>query len=567
MAKKKELEELLSKQRREAEERSAKRRAEKYNLNYIDLVSVTAPTEIKAMELVKEKTAKEAFLAPVQLIGKKLIIAVYNPQKQETKEIIDELRKQYDVSIVIASKFGLEHNWSYYKYIKEKGKKITGGITIDSDRINTLKQKINTISDLSKEIQSFSGTQTSQILEIILGGGIALQASDVHLEPGDKKNIFRLRVDGMLHNISSEISKKTHNSIITRIKLLSNLKLNIKNKPQDGRFTIKLPDRDIEIRTSIIPSEYGETVVLRLLDPESLKVNLEDLGWRKDDLEIIKKEVSKPNGLILNTGPTGSGKTTTLYAFLRKKVKPEIKIITIEDPIEYHIEGISQSQVNRTTDYTFANGLRSILRQDPDIILIGEIRDEETAKIALNASLTGHMVFSTLHTNHAVGAIPRLLDLGSQPNILGPAISVIIAQRLVRKLCDNCKTKVKLNDETKGKINKFLEGLPERVNTEEYKNFEVYESKGCEKCNGTGYKGRTSIFELFTITDSIEEEIYKNPTEIELKNLAKKQGMVFTQEDGILKTLKGITSFEEVERLTGPIEWLDIKFSSKKQAE
>jgi len=291
------------------------------------------------------------------------------------------------------------------------------------------------------------------------------------------------------------------------------------------------------------------------------------LGWRKDDLEIIKKEVSKPNGLILNTGPTGSGKTTTLYAFLRKKVKPEIKIITIEDPIEYHIEGISQSQVNRTTDYTFANGLRSILRQDPDVILIGEIRDEETAKIALNASLTGHMVFSTLHTNHAVGAIPRLLDLGSQPNILGPAISVIIAQRLVRKLCDNCKTKVKLNDETKGKINKFLDSLTKRVDTEEYKNFEVYESKGCEKCNGTGYKGRTSIFELFTITDSIEEEIYKNPTEIELKNLAKKQGMVFTQEDGILKTLKGITSFEEVERLTGPIEWLDIKFSSKKQAE
>jgi type IV pilus assembly protein PilB len=551
------LEKFLLKQKRGAEKRAAQRRAEKYGLNYLDLVSIKTPTEIKAMELVKEEDARKALLVPVKLAGKKLVIAVYDPQKPETKKIIEGLEKNYDLTIFVTSKSGLKNTWGYYKYIKEESDEITGSVKINPKEIENLKNQVKTLENFSSFVQNFQGKRVSKILETILGGAISLQSSDIHLEPGEEKNTLRVRIDGMLHNISSEISEKVHKSLVTRIKLLSNLKLNVRDEAQDGRFTINLPNRAIEIRTSIIPSEYGETVVLRLLDPEALKINMEELGWREDDLEIIKKEINKPNGLILNTGPTGSGKTTTLYSFLRKRVDPKIKIITIEDPIEYHLEGISQTQVDKDSDYTFASGLRSILRQDPDVILVGEIRDEETTSIALNASLTGHMVFSTLHTNHAVGAIPRLLDLGAKPNILGPAISVIIAQRLVRKLCEKCKKPVESSGETKEKLNSFLEKLPNRVNKENYKNPEIYESnpKGCKECNYTGYKKRTSIFEIILVTDRVEEEIYKNPTEIQLRKLAQEEGMVSMQEDGILKVIKGLTDFKEIERLTGPIDW------------
>jgi type IV pilus assembly protein PilB len=366
-----------------------------------------------------------------------------------------------------------------------------------------------------------------------------------------------LRIDGLLHSVFSGFKPAVYKSIITRVKLLSNLKLNVQDQPQDGRFTISLTDRAIEIRTSIIPSEYGETAVLRILDPSSLKVNLEDLGWRSDDMAIVEREIKKPNGLILNTGPTGSGKTTTLYAFLRKVSRPELKIITVEDPIEYHLEGISQTQVDTDSGYTFASGLRSILRQDPNVILVGEIRDKETAEIALNASLTGHIVFSTLHTNDAVGAIPRLLDLGILTNILGPSLDLIIAQRLVRRLCPKCKTRKAASADLEAKIRKLITSLPGRVKKSDYAKPDLYEAKGCDACGHLGYKGRVSIFELLLVDETIEAAIYGNPTEIQLKGLAKKQGMVTMQEDGILKVLTGVTSFEEVERLTGQITWPD----------
>lgn len=550
------IEEILQKQRREAEEKDAKRRAEKLGLRYIDLISVKTPTSIKAMELVPEEKAKKANLVPVQLVGKKLVLAVLNPKNKEAQIIIKELEENYEVILVIASLSGLKHAWSYYQYIKPEKEKITGKITIDTERIKTIQEKVKTLSDFTKETENFKGAHTSMILEIILASAMTLSASDVHLEPKKEKNSIRIRIDGILHTVSEKIPPNTYRSVITRIKLLSGLKLNIKDEPQDGRFTISLADRDIEIRTSVIPSEYGETVVMRILDPNSLKISLEELGWREDDLEIVNQEMSKPNGLILNTGPTGSGKTTTLYAFLRRLAKPEIKVITVEDPIEYHLPGVSQTQVDPDAGYTFASGLRSILRQDPDVILVGEIRDKETAEIALNASLTGHMVFSTLHTNDAVGAIPRLLDLGAKPNILGPALSLVIAQRLVRLLCNHCKKEKSVDDSLKKALLEFINNLPDRVNKKKYKNFTIYEKGFCKACGGLGYKGRTSIFELFVVNEEIEKAIYRNPTEIELKTLAREQGMVTMQEDGILKVMEGKTSFEEVVRLTGPISWL-----------
>lgn len=550
------LEEKLAQERKLAEERDAKRRAEKAGLPYLDLISVKVPTEIKAMALVPETEAKRALLVPIQVVKKSLVVAVFDPEMAETKIVLEDLKKKYELKIYVTSRNGLEHIWTYYQYVKGEQPEITGRVEINEEHLRQIQEQIKNLKDLTGLVENFKSPLTSQILEIILAGALATKSSDIHVEPTAEATTLRLRIDGLLHVISEKIDRKICQSVISRIKLLSNLKLNIHDQPQDGRFTIDLKDRDVEIRTSIIPSEYGETAVLRLLDPLSLKVNLEELGWRKDDLEIITKEIEKPNGLVLNTGPTGSGKTTTLYAFLKRLTEPEIKIITIEDPIEYHLPGISQTQVDPGAGYTFASGLRSILRQDPDVILVGEIRDKETAEIAMNASLTGHLVFSTLHTNDAIGAVPRLIDLGAKPQILGPALSLVIAQRLVRLLCSNCKTKKEPDGKLKEKIKSFIEKLPERVDRKAIADYKIYEPNGCEHCAGLGYRGRTSIFELFLITKTMEEAIYKNPTELELQDLAKKQGMVTMQEDGVIKVLAGLTDFEEVERLTGPIEWL-----------
>ncbi len=549
------LEEQLARQRRAAEEDDAKRRAAKFGLSYLDLISTRVPTEIKARALVPEDKAKAALICPLQVVKKTLIVAAFDPEGPAAKVIIEGLRKNYDVKIVIASLSGLKHAWGYYSYIVPQ-KEISGRVEIDQEELKKIGASVTGLEPLQKLIAGFKSPYISQVLEIILGGALALGASDIHLEPTEKTGLLRLRIDGLLHSVYDGFSPQIYQSIVTRVKLLSGLKLNIKDEAQDGRFTIALEDRAIEIRTSIIPSEYGETAVLRLLDPKSLRVNLEELGWRPDDLQIVEVEVKEPNGLILNTGPTGSGKTTTLYAFLRHVQKPEFKIITIEDPIEYHLPGISQTQVDAEAGYTFADGLRSILRQDPNIILVGEIRDKETAEIALNASLTGHLVFSTLHTNDAVGAIPRLLDLKIQTNILGPALSLVIAQRLVRVLCPKCKVEDKTDGTLAEKIKKFLAGLPARVKKDDYGSPKIYKPVGCDACGHLGYKGRTSIFELLQVTEEVEAVIYKNPTEIELKVLAKNQGMVTMQEDGLLKALKGVTSLEEVERLTGPLEWI-----------
>jgi type II secretory ATPase GspE/PulE/Tfp pilus assembly ATPase PilB-like protein len=550
----KDIEDKIKAQKRQAEEEDAKRRAEKHKLPYLNLLTSKSAISIEALSKVKEADAKEGMLAPIKIVSDKMLLALFDPENKKAQEIINNLKEKYEVIVNVVSKTSLEYAWSYYKYIVPETE-ISGSVKINEEELKKLFNGIKTIKDVNFLLANFSSPYLSKMLEIILSGAISLKASDIHLEPREKVGVLRYRIDGFLYTAYENFEPFTYKSIITRIKLLSNLKINISNEPQDGRFTIKLPGRDIEIRTSIIPSDYGETAVLRLLDPSALKINLEELGWRKDDLEIVSSIIKRPNGLILNTGPTGSGKTTTLYAFLKKIFKPEIKIITVEDPIEYHLPGISQTQVNPDVGYTFASGLRSILRQDPDVILIGEIRDRETAEIALNASLTGHLVFSTLHTNDSIGAIPRLLDLGIQPNILGPALTLVIAQRLVRVLCPQCKKEEEISDDLKQKIDNFISKLPPRVDKNEYLNYKIYKPVGCGACSGLGYKGRTSIFELFVVDEKIEELIYKNPTEIEIKKAAKENGLVTLQEDGILKALKGITSFEEVERMTGPLEF------------
>ncbi len=542
---------ILAKERHEAQEREAQRRAVKLNYAYLSLA--TAPVATKALRLINSKEAEEAKLAAFKLNKKKLSLAAFDPTASAAKKIINKLKIDgYEPEIFIVSLETLNYAWTFYQFVTPDAKEITGKVEIAADKIKELTKKISDLEKFKIQLQEFKEPQISQILEIILAGAFVSRASDIHFEPARAKTKLRLRIDGLLYDLY-DLSSSVYLALVSRIKLLSKMKLNIHNQPQDGRFTIGLENGDIEIRTSIIPSEFGETIVLRILDPALIKVDFEKLGLRKDDSEIIGKELKRPNGMILNTGPTGSGKTTTLYAFLKKIYQSEIKIITIEDPIEYHIEGIEQTQINAKAGYDFSNGLRSILRQDPDVILVGEIRDLETAQIAMHAALTGHLVFSTLHTNEAVGAIPRLIDLGVQPSVISPAINLIIAQRLVRKLCPVCKKEAKIDDLSAKKIKKFISQLPARVDKINLDNFKIFEAKGCQWCGGLGYQGRIGIFELFLMTPEVMKAISEKVTDLDLQKLTKEQGMVSMQQDGIIKVLSGLTTFEEVEKITGPL--------------
>ncbi len=428
-------------------------------------------------------------------------------------------------------------------------KKIKGEVEIPKQIIKDVRSNIKNISDFKKKIISYLKKLTSDLVDLILFGAIELNASDIHLEPEKEKVKIRIRIDGILEDVTS-FNPANYHSILSRIKLLSGLKLNVTDRPQDGRFSILAEDNLIEIRTSSLPSEYGESIVLRILNPKNL-INLEDLGLRKDLFELFEKEIKKPNGMIIVTGPTGSGKTTTLYAILKKLNNPEIKIITIEDPIEYELEGISQTQVDSKKGYDFANGLRALMRQDPDVILVGEIRDLETAKIALQAALTGHLVLTTLHTNDAAGAIARLEALGESPINIAPALNVVIAQRLVRKICPKCKTFRRISSQELKEIKKELKNLPKNIKiskiTSETK---IAEGKGCSYCNFTGYKGREGIFEAFLVDEEIENFILKSPSISSLRNLAKKKGMVTMRQDGLIKVLEGKTTLKEVQRVT-----------------
>ncbi len=433
---------------------------------------------------------------------------------------------------------------------------ITKKIAIKEAKTKQCQKSINNIPSFEQEIKKHLGKDTTELLETMLLGGIVLSASDIHLEPKEENIRVRIRLDGMLHDVMV-ISSEAYHALLSRIKLLAGLKLNIHDKPQDGSYSIYLEsnkkeeEKEIEIRTSALPSNYGESVVMRILNPENLK-SMEDLGLRKDLLELFKKEIKRPNGKVIVTGPTGSGKTTTLYAFLQHLQKPEIKIITIEDPIEYHLKGISQTQVDAKKGYDFANGLRSIVRQDPDVILVGEIRDAETAEISLQAALTGHLVFSTLHTNDAAGTIPRLISLGAKPVNIGPAINMVVAQRLVRRICQDCVKFIPVKKDLLKKIKDAVKQLPGHIECPEVETpLLVPKPEGCQECNFTGYKGRIGIFETFLISDQMESMILQNPSIPEIRKLALKGGMTTMYQDGIIRVLNKTTTMEEVERVAG----------------
>jgi len=434
--------------------------------------------------------------------------------------------------------------------------KLTQKITLPQGLIDSLKIDLFGLDEFRAKIQeTFANPDNTvtQIIEIILAGGIVFDSSDVHIEGQENDAKLRVRLDGVLQDVIT-FDKKTYEALVSRVKLLSEMKLNVSNRPQDGRFSIAAGENSVEIRASILPTEYGDSVVMRILNPKSL-IGLEEAGLRKDLYDMFLEQIKRPNGMIIVTGPTGSGKTTTLYAFLKKLQSPEVKIVTIEDPIEYHLEGISQTQVEPDKGYDFISGLRAIVRQDPDVILVGEIRDLETVDIALQAALTGHLVFSTLHTNDAIGAIPRLISLGAKPFNIGPAINMAVAQRLVRRVCEKCTVKEPPSEEELAEIKEGLAGaapdlakkgvaLPEIDGT-----LEVARAKGCPYCANTGYRGRVGIYEAFKIDDELQAYVLGTPTIPGIKEIVKRKGMLTLYQDGLIKVAQGITTLEELQRV------------------
>ncbi|MEK7539144.1 MAG: GspE/PulE family protein [Patescibacteria group bacterium] len=528
----------------------------KYGLPYINLYRLDIDNE--ALRAISHKEAMEMKVAPFKLFGKNIFIAVRLPTDDLFKTLKDAMgRKNLIPVFYMASIASLNKVWDRYKEISMAESSKIGGLDISPEVLRETAKNIEHMQDIEGlVIEALEGNKIhkiSRLLEIILAGAIAIKASDIHIEPEKDRGRLRLRLDGVLQDINF-FGLDVYRLLNPRIKLLSGMKLNSKIA-QDGRFSIMEEKEEINIRTSLIPGAYGESIVMRILDPKSIQVKLEELGIEPYLFSIIEKEIAKPNGLILVTGPTGSGKTTTLYAFLQKIYSPEIKIITIEDPIEYHLTGVTQTQTNDEKGYTFAEGLRSALRQDPDVIMVGEIRDKETAEIAVQSALTGHIVFSTLHTNNAAGVIPRLIDLEVNPKILVSALSLSIAQRLVRKLCKSCKKENDPTEKESQTIKLVLDSLKEegkdfsRYNLKADQSFKIFSPVGCEKCNKIGYTGRIGIFEAIKTDEAIEKIMPENPSEHEIKKVAHSQGILSMRQDGIVKILNGITSLAEVQNV------------------
>ncbi len=523
--------------------------SQKYGLQYLDLSRTSINNE--ALQLVGEKEARKALMAVFDRVGNKISIAVKSPNKDATKSTIQKLEgRGYIITSFLVSTQSLERAWEHYKDLSFATETKMGLLDISGNDIRATIKELGSLSDAREKIKETLGMKKSyrisRILEIILAGAISTTTSDIHIEPEGSYVRLRFRLDGVLTDIL-RFDRETYTLLISRIKLISGLKLNIKNMAQDGRFSIRIDQEDTEVRSSVLPGSYGESIVLRLLNPSTIALPLKDLGIEPKLFSLLSKEIKKPNGMILNTGPTGSGKTTTLYAFLKQIHTPNIKIITIEDPVEYHLPGIVQTQTTKT--YTFAQGLRSALRQDPDIIMVGEIRDSEVAETAINAALTGHLVFSTLHTNNAAGSFPRLIDLGVNSNVISSAVNVTMAQRLVRKLKPECRQEIPLVGKTKDTIDRILDSIIDKSYLPKNKSV-IFEPKiEDEGSCDIAYKGRIGIFEAIVMNNELEERIEARSSEHEIREITKKQGTLTLEQDGILKVLKGVTSFSELGRV------------------
>ena len=430
------------------------------------------------------------------------------------------------------------------QYSQSLSSEVSEALHQETEEHGTLEGE-ESIKDLTKVEDVIREAPVAKIVNTILEYALKARASDIHIEPLEDKTRVRYRIDGILQE-RLVLPKKVHDSLVSRIKILSNLKIDERRLPQDGRFTFRLGDQEVDLRISTLPTTHGEKVVMRLLRKSGGVPTLSELGLRGNALKIIEAEILKPHGIILISGPTGSGKTTTLYAALSKINTPKVNIVTLEDPVEYAMPGINQVQINPQAGLTFASGLRSFLRQDPNIIMVGEIRDKETTELAIQAALTGHLVFSTIHTNDAAGVLPRLLDLGAEPFLLASSMNTAMAQRVVRKVCEKCRQQYEAPAPVEAQVKEVLGKLyPPTAATP----LKLWKGQGCTECGGSGYEGRIGIFEVLQVTEKIGRLILERAPSTEIEKVAAEGGMVKMIQDGFLKAIEGITTIEEVLRV------------------
>ena len=527
-------------------EKNVAKRAEELNMPYIDLASF--PVSAEALKSLSEQEAKDYGVACFYFSSDEIRIGIMDPSVEVLK-FVEELSKRFQAhaATYLISSHSFEHVLKLYATLPIV-KLVNKDINITDEELNRFEAGINNL----KEVQdAFKGVSISDVVTLMIATALKMGASDVHVEAEENGVAVRYRIDGVLHDLAM-LPRQQWKQFVSRIKILAALKINVTDRPQDGRVTLHLSKDSLDLRVSTMPTMWGESVVMRILRSGNKGVTFDELGLRGDAFNRLKREVERPNGMIVTTGPTGCGKTTTLYAIIRTLNKPGVKIITLEDPIEIKMEGLNQSQVDPSRDYTFAKGLRSLLRQDPDICMVGEIRDLETAEISIQSALTGHLILSTIHTNSAAGALPRLVSMGVKPFLLAPALNTIVGQRLVRRICENCIEEDLQKGEKLDKAMKLLETLPpaEKPNVD-FNNIHFYKGKGCEKCSGLGYKGRIGIYEIFVMTKEIEAVVLGGQVSAHaIEEMAKKDGMVTTAQDGVLKALEKITSLDEVFRVS-----------------
>ncbi len=515
-----------------------------YNVPFINLKGQTIRKDI--LFVIPEPIASTHKIIAFDGDNKNIKIATTNPDNLEIFEFIQKktgLIPKINLTTPDSIRDGLKQ---YHKNLKAEFDYLTKEKKDGKEQTQELKK-------LAEDLP------VVRIVDTLLEYAIFQEASDIHIEPEEKDVVVRYRIDGILHDVMT-LPKNVQSGIAARIKILANLKVDEHRMPQDGRFKISTPEYNVSFRVSIIPIFDGEKIVMRLLNERAQILNLEQLGFQSGPLEIIKRNIKKPHGMILVTGPTGSGKTTTLYTVLNLLNTPEVNISTVEDPIEYRMPRVNQSQINPKIGFTFAMGLRALLRQDPDIIMVGEIRDQETAEIAVHAAMTGHLVLSTLHTNDAITTIPRLHDMNVPSFLIATTTNVIIAQRLVRKICPNCIQSYNLSRDNIEELNKNL-NVPTLLKTlekekailkakQELGSVLFYRGKGCKKCSDTGYKGRIGIYEILEISEEISNLILKKADTQEIREQALKEGLLTIVEDGFIKAKNGITTIEEIMRVT-----------------
>lgn len=543
------VDQTLEKINRGFKERACIEKAKQLNLQYIN-VSVT-PINPDILKILPPGTVKASLVMPFFRIGKRLRLAVADPDNIATKAALQQLASEgFELNINLASEDGILEAARIYETDQYVIKKEID-TKLSEDKIKAFEQEIQQLSELKTKLPTLSSEEAVYLVSV---GALKTGASDMHFEPEEKFVRVRFRIDGVLHTIF-EIDRATYNNLVNQIKYQCKMKLNINNEPQDGRYSFEVNERKVDVRVSALPTEYGETFVCRLLDSGRKVVEFEEMGFWNENLHQMEELTKISHGMILVAGPTGSGKTTTLYTLLEKFNKPERKVITLEDPIEYHLPGISQSQINEKRGYNFADGLRAILRQDPDVVMLGEIRDLQTAETAAQAALTGHVLLSTLHTNSAIESIPRLINIGLPPFMVAPALNTIISQRLVRRICPACQKPQAITESERTELAKVLETIKKirpslSKGTELAIPAELPKAPGCEICSHTGYKGRICVVEMLNIDAEIRDLILNGANSGKITELARAKGMLMMHEDGILKVLKGFTTLEEVHRVT-----------------